>query len=166
MSCFLNLWTGPNRQYSQKSAGTRKSCLKRLILTFAQWLLHLTNQWSTNLVLLISTNQLFLKTIYLIFLSSPIKTLSPSPRIRTLFGFPHKSVYSELQFFYPKFFLWTGFLILGWHFISMIFFYICAHSYNHHPHQDIQHFWKVSTLNPILLLIIPFLTLTEVQELS
>ena len=61
-----------------------------------------TNEHFTWSITSSGTNKPFLKTTYRLSFSFPIKTLSPSPVIGTLFGFLPKYVYLELQLFDPE----------------------------------------------------------------
>lgn len=97
----------------------------------------------------------------------PLKNPSLPPIIRTPFGVLHKSMWmfaKSCNSLIPVLWFWIGFLILGGHSSSIIFF---TYAYIHiTTTQDIEPFWKVSTLNPILLLNNTiFLILAEVHVL-
>lgn len=117
--------TGPNHQHSKKSARTRTSCLKRLIkVNSAQWPFCQTNQWITNRALLVSTNETFLKTTYLIFLllchKNPESTSCKwnTIQVSTQICVPQITIlWSQIKILPLEMFLFVC-LFLGWHSIN------------------------------------------------
>lgn len=93
----------------KKSASRRIFCLEKVNLCLV--ITSPDQSMSANPALLVSTNELFFKTIYPIFLFFfPWKSCQP-PEIRTLFGILLKTVYLNCNSLIPvkRFASWTGF---------------------------------------------------------